>query len=140
MRKDVTTTSLHGVTDTPDADPGTTESAEADGVGPRVMEVADVHGDSAGNDDAMVRTKQDEISQARLARHKARKAAKRQRFRALQLSRRREARVTESERREARRYDGGNGVRRRAKPWRRYGSGVKKTTAIQKRVRRRRHA
>ncbi|KAE9118765.1 hypothetical protein PF007_g8796 [Phytophthora fragariae] len=100
MRKDVTTTSLHGVTDTPDADPGTTESAEADGVGPRVMEVADVHGDSAGNDDAMVRTKQDEISQARLARHKARKAAKRQRFRALQLSRRREARVTESERRE----------------------------------------
>ncbi|KAE9080855.1 hypothetical protein PF010_g22228 [Phytophthora fragariae] len=44
---------------------------------------------------------QDEIMEARLARHKARKAAKRRRFRALQLKRRREARATDAERRQA---------------------------------------
>ncbi|KAE9303040.1 hypothetical protein PF008_g22326 [Phytophthora fragariae] len=44
---------------------------------------------------------QDEIMEARLARHKARKAAKRRRIRALQLKRRREARATDAERRQA---------------------------------------
>ncbi|KAE9275427.1 hypothetical protein PR003_g29337 [Phytophthora rubi] len=55
-----------------------------------------MHGDGARNDDAVVQAKQDEISQARLARHKVRKAAKRRRFRALQLKRRREAKAAEA--------------------------------------------
>ncbi|KAE9242712.1 hypothetical protein PF002_g8616 [Phytophthora fragariae] len=73
----------------------------SDGVDAHAAEPATVRGDDLMNGDAAVITKQDEISQARLARHKIRKAAKRRCFRAPQLRRRREAEATEDGRQEA---------------------------------------
>ncbi|KAE8959523.1 hypothetical protein PR002_g30513 [Phytophthora rubi] len=91
VSEDVTTTKPPDVTDTPGTDTRTRANAGVGGVDSRENEAATMHGDGARNDDAVVQAKQDEISQARLARHKVRKAAKRRRFRALQLKRRREA-------------------------------------------------
>ncbi|KAE9321410.1 hypothetical protein PF008_g17814 [Phytophthora fragariae] len=97
---DVTTTSPPDVTDTPGTDTRACTNAGVDGVDAREEEAATMHGDGARDNDAVVQAKQDEISQARLARHKVRKAAKRHRFRALQLKRRREAKATEAGRQE----------------------------------------
>ncbi|KAE9261112.1 hypothetical protein PR003_g34073, partial [Phytophthora rubi] len=74
--EDVTTTKPPDVTDTPGTDTRTRANAGVGGVDSRENEAATMHGDGARNDDAVVQAKQDEISQARLARHKVRKAAK----------------------------------------------------------------
>ncbi|KAE8952192.1 hypothetical protein PR001_g33401, partial [Phytophthora rubi] len=85
------------------------------GVDSRENEAATMHGDGARNDDAVVQAKQDEISQARLARHKVRKAAKRRRFRALQLKRRREAKAAKLGAKKSKKRDKNSGARRRVK-------------------------
>ncbi|KAE8956375.1 hypothetical protein PR001_g31753, partial [Phytophthora rubi] len=69
VSEDVTTTKPPDVTDTPGTDTRTRANAGVGGVDSRENEAATMHGDGARNDDAVVQAKQDEISQARLARH-----------------------------------------------------------------------